>query len=291
MNLKRMIKIESFLLRAVYIIMFVIIVLIIIHLFLYINLSANLGNELSTTTSNYTVMQRNAESLMDASDYLTNTVQRFTVIYDTGDMDAYFDEINNIQRRENAVADLSNSSSDEMAVEQLRKALEYSVKLSDTEICAIKIICNAKGFEEKYDEVKEAKLPAECESMTEDDKIHYAQRLVNDTSYYDQKMSIRNGIEGCISTLLDDTRRLQLDLVNELNSKADYMRIFIIVQTSTLVVMLLIMIHISSMRKRRKNAIFKSHRIELLQNVLDDVSDTSSTGDTDSDTDNNTAEK
>ena len=273
MNLRKMIKIESILLRSAHIIMFVMIVLIIFHLVLYINTSTTLSSELSATTSNYTVMQKNAERFMDASDYLTETVQRFTVIHNVSDMDAYFTEINSTKNRENALNDLSISSTDELAVEQLRKALEYSVDLTDTEIKAIKIICSAKGFEEKYDEIKNAKLPAECEGLTEDEKIHFAQRLVNDQSYYEKKASIRNGMEGCVSTLMDDTRRLQYDLMNKLNTKADYMRIFIIIQTIALFIMFFVTIHISIMRKRRKKAIFSSHNIDLLQSRLMKITD------------------
>ena len=55
-------------------------------------------------TDNYIALTEAASELMNASDYLTEEVQCFTVMGDRKHMENYFTEANTLRRRDNALA-------------------------------------------------------------------------------------------------------------------------------------------------------------------------------------------
>ena len=66
--------------------------------------SSNVFSELSKATGNYIIRQKSAHDLMEASDYLTENVQLFTLNGDIKYMNQYFEEANVSQRRQNAIS-------------------------------------------------------------------------------------------------------------------------------------------------------------------------------------------
>ena len=99
-------------------------------LFFTFFLSSNFKT-LTERSEHHVELRKAALELMDASDYLTENVQRFTIVGDTRFLNAYFDEALNMQRRENAVAKLSQDKDCKKALEKLQQALDNSVKLMD----------------------------------------------------------------------------------------------------------------------------------------------------------------
>lgn len=86
-------------------------------------------SRLSNATNEHIDLERSVHELMDASDYLTENVQRFTVDGDRRFMDAYFDEAFENNRRQNAVKKLSEYSNSSAALAKLQKAMNASLKL------------------------------------------------------------------------------------------------------------------------------------------------------------------
>ena len=238
MNPIKKVRSEGISLKIAHVLMIIVTFIITCLLLFFTFRSAGFYTMLSDTSNNYYDLQESAESLMDASDFLTDRVQRFTVTHDTADMDAYFNEADNVRRREKAVEKISESSADKMASEVLGVALSCSVGLMDTEYCAMKLICEACGYTIQYPKVDSAELPAECAGMTEDEKIHFAQSLVHDGNYYEQKMNIRNGIEECVKTLISDAHRVQNDINRHIRINLIIIRVLLIVQSVAMIIML-----------------------------------------------------
>lgn len=238
MNPLKRVKKEGISLKIAHILMIVLTFIIMCMLLFFTFRSSVLYSELGDITDSYIELQKSAESLMDASDYLTDKVQRFTVILDEADMNAYFDEAHNVRRREIAVEEMERRAPDKMAYEVLSLALESSVNLMDTEYRAMKLICDACGYTTEFPEVNNAVLPDGYDKMTKDEKIHLAQSLVHDGNYYEQKTSIRKGMEDCIKTLIDDTQRVQTSINSKLRINMAMMQVLLIVQSIGMIIVL-----------------------------------------------------
>ena len=238
MSLIKKVRSEGVSLKAAHILMILMTVVIMCLLLFYIFESKGLYTKLAETTNSYIDLQKSAESLMEASDFLTDKVQRFTVILDKADMDSYFNEANNVRRREKAVDEMARSGSDKLAYEVLSAALRSSVKLMDTEMQAMKLVCDACGYTAEYEEVNNAVLPAESAGMTKDEKIRLAQYMVHDGNYYEQKMNIRSSMEICINTLIDDTHNAQSEISAELRINMTVVLVLLIIQSIAMIIML-----------------------------------------------------
>ena len=101
-------------------------------------------DKLSSETGNYIVRQKAAHDLMEASDYLTENVQRFTLEADTKYMDQYFEEAYTSKRRESAVMTMSENRADAALIQQIQEALDESMELMYREYYASKEIIRTK---------------------------------------------------------------------------------------------------------------------------------------------------
>ena len=74
-----------------------------------------------------------ARELMDASDYLTEKVQRFTVQGEMRFLEEYFTEALESKRREEAIDRMSEGSGSEEVLQSLQNAMNYSLELMNQE--------------------------------------------------------------------------------------------------------------------------------------------------------------
>ena len=75
--------------------------------------SSSVFSTLSAETGKYAVQQKAAHDLMEASDYLTEQVQRFTLDGDMQYLTNYFNEAENSKRREAAIVSMSESGAEQ----------------------------------------------------------------------------------------------------------------------------------------------------------------------------------
>ena len=78
-------------------------------------------------------LEKAALELMEASDYLTESVQRYTINGDSRFLDQYFEEAFESKRREEAISKMNADPNTQIAAKPLERALEESVKLMDME--------------------------------------------------------------------------------------------------------------------------------------------------------------
>ena len=155
----------------------------------------NTFQRLSEAEELHTELGNAAHELMDASDYLTESVQRFTVNGDMRFLEQYFTEAFESNRREEALERMNVGKNTSSALQQLKEAMNHSVNLMNQEYYAMRLVIEAKGYTD-YPEILDAvEISPEDAYLSEDQKIRRATELVLNDDYYDQKDRIRKGMQ------------------------------------------------------------------------------------------------
>ena len=204
--------------------------------------SSNVFSTLSSETENYIVRQKAAHELMEASDYLTENVQRFTVSGDVKYLNNYFEEANVSQRRKQAIEIMSENNADQSLIDQLQEALNESNDLMNDEMLAMKIVIDAKEITRYPDALKPVEIdPKELkdkkienyEFMTVDEKLKLAQEMVMGDEYYASKEIIRtklnNSLEMMDDQMVATRRKTSADSLKELAANRVIVIILVVV--------------------------------------------------------------
>lgn len=139
-------------------------------------------------TNEYISLEKAATELMDASDYLTENAQRFTIDGDMRYLNAYFTEAFETKRREKSIDTLSKNPDCKDALEDLKAAMKDSKELMNREYYSMRLVADAKGYTDYPDAVKAVKLNPEDEALSADDKMRRAAEMVLGEEYYQKKI-------------------------------------------------------------------------------------------------------
>ena len=238
MNNNRKVGSEGISLRVLHIAMLVCAVAISAMLVFSTYQSSSVFSKLSKATGNYITRQKAAHDLMEASDYLTEMVQRFTLEGDTQYLDNYFEEAFTSKRREAAITSMSESEAESVLVEQLKKAMDESTSLMYREYYAMKLVIEAKEIRDTHDEIRAIELKEEDAFLSADEKMDLAQKMVLGTEYYERKEMIRTDLKASLQTLDKLMTTARQTTTDELNSELTLVRVVIIILT--VVILLLI---------------------------------------------------
>ena len=171
-------------LRGLLVFMTVIAILIAVLItFSIFHLSSTFKN-LKNAAEEYISLEKAANELMDASDYLTENAQRFTIDGDKTYLNAYFTEAFETKRREAAVETLSENPDCKDALVDLNAALTDSRELMDREYYSMKLVAQAKGYTDCPDVVNEVELDPDDAALSPDDKMRRASEMVLSEAYY-----------------------------------------------------------------------------------------------------------
>ena len=143
-------------LRAIHIAMIVCAVVISLLLVFSTHQSASVFSSLSKAAGDYSVRQKAAHELMEASDYLTEMVQRFTLEGNTQYLDDYFEEVFVSRRREESITSMSEGDTEKGLVTQLQEAMAESTSLSYREYYAMKLVIEAREIRDYPDTLRGA---------------------------------------------------------------------------------------------------------------------------------------
>jgi hypothetical protein len=204
--------------------------------------NTNVFTRLNKETGNYIVRQKAAHDLMEASDYLTEMTQRFTLEGDTQYLDKYFEEAFGNQRREAAITSMAENEAEQTLVNQIQEALNESNKLMYREYYAMKLVIDAKEIKTYPDKLRGVELKPEDMNLNAEEKMDLAQKMVMGTEYYAQKELIRNDLKAGLNTLDNIMTTARTETTAQLNSEMNTVRIFIIIVS----VLLLIIIGLSA---------------------------------------------
>lgn len=167
--------------------------------------------ELSYATDEYIELTNAAKELMDASDYLTQEVQLFTVTKDIAHLENYFKEANEVRRRENAIKTMGLMAGDTKAFQQLQLAYNASIKLMEREYYAMKLVLVACNITDYPEELEDIVLSDTDINKSGEKKVNRAQEMVHDNFYYKEKTVIRSRMAECTADLEEETHSVQID--------------------------------------------------------------------------------
>ena len=204
--------------------------------------SSDVFTTLSSATDNYIVRQKAAHDLMEASDYLTENVQRFTLTGDVKYLNQYFEEANVSKRRDQALITMSENHADENLIRQLQEALNESQDLMDDEKYAMILVIDALGITKYPDDLKPLvhDLEKDDEFKSAEEKIKLAQDKVMGDEYYASKEIIRtklkNSLEMMDEQMTATRRKTSAEMMRELSAN----RIIVIVLVVVLGILMLL---------------------------------------------------
>ena len=130
--------------------------------------------KLERSTDVYIELEDQAMSLMDASDYLTEQVQCYTVLNDRVYMDNYFNEAFEVKRRENAISSLEEIMPDSVALYELQDSMRHSVNLMEREYYAMRLVLEATEDTDIPDVLTDVVLTEEDSALSSEEKIELA---------------------------------------------------------------------------------------------------------------------
>lgn len=187
--------------------------------------------DLSGAMDEYIELEKAANEMMDASDYLTEKVQRFTVDGRMEYLNEYFKEANETNRREHAIEKMSENPNSAAALEQLQEALEESRYLMNQEYYAMKLVIEAKGYTDYPKILDEVELTDADTALSPEDKMRRATETVLNEEYYEKKDIIRLSMQESLEELEKLTRGTEQSTADELRSELELARVIILIQT------------------------------------------------------------
>jgi len=200
--------------------------------------SGSVFSKLSKATGNYITRQKAAHDLMEASDYLTENVQRFTLEGDTKYLDNYFEEAFVNRRREASITSMSENEAEQTLVAQLQEAMDESMSLMYREYYAMKLVLEAKEIRYDQEKLRGVELKEEDAMLDAEAKIDLAQKMVMGTEYYSHKEVIRTKLKTSLEMLDKQMATTRQETANNLNSELTIVRIVIIVMTVVILILI-----------------------------------------------------
>ncbi|MBQ3426042.1 MAG: EAL domain-containing protein [Clostridia bacterium] len=187
-------------------------------------------NDLKTVADNQIDLDKASHELMEASDYLTERVQRFTVNGDMRFLDEYFIEAFETNRREDAIEKMSSDPDVAPSLAQLKQAMKESVELMNREYYAMRLVIEAKGYKDYPDEIKSVTLSEHDAALSSEDKMRLATKMVLDDEYYKQKDMIRTDMKDSLDALESITHQAETTAFDKLHNAMNFVRSVILFQ-------------------------------------------------------------
>ncbi|MBQ3639119.1 MAG: GGDEF domain-containing protein [Clostridia bacterium] len=192
---------------------------------------------LSRATDEYIDLQGSVYELMEASDYLTEKVRRFTVSGELEYLNDYFREATENRRREKAVERLSEMPNAQSVIDPLKLAQQESDALMKREYYAMKLVIAAKGYSEYPEIPQDVTLSAVDLALSAEEQLRTASNMLLDEDYYDRKDFIRSNMKKSIEELKIITQEVQAKSSSALRTDIIVVCVLIVVQTAGILVM------------------------------------------------------
>lgn len=229
---------EGISLRSVHIAMIICAVVISLLLVFSTYQSASVFSTLNKAAGDYSVRQKAAHELMEASDYLTEMVQRFTLEGNTQYLEHYFEEVFVSRRREESITSMSEGEAEKSLVTQLGEAMAESNSLSYREYYAMKLVIEAREIRDYPETLRGVELKEEDTLLSAQEKMDLAREMVMGTEYYEKKESIRNKLKASLEMLDQQMTATRQSTSAELNRKLTLVRVVIAILTVVIILLI-----------------------------------------------------
>lgn len=196
---------------------------------------------LSDATDEYIELQKATYEMMEASDYLTEMSQRFSVSGDMDYVDNYFKEIYEDLRREKA---LSTMKANPAALKELQLAMQASEKLMERETYSMKLVIEARELKYYPEVLDTIELKSADRQLRPGEKMKLASTMVLGKEYYNYKEKIRSHLKSTLAELEENTHGKQTQYSTGLLKEFNAVRITIILQTIGIMFMIWLTSHL-----------------------------------------------
>ena len=176
-------------------------------------------------------LQKAAVELMDASDYMTEKVQRFAVNGDIKFLYEYYDEAFLMQHREQAIDKMSQDEHVTDAYNKLQEAMKGSEDLMEKEYYAIKLVVQAKGYKNVPIPLGNVVITPTDAELSPEEKMDRAAQVVFDNDYYAQKHMIHSNMQASLDSLTEHINESDAQAIEEMRSRLIILRIVIVIAT------------------------------------------------------------
>ncbi len=158
---------------------------------------------LRSAMQDYISCENAVQELQEGSDNLTKQVRLAAATGDAQYIDAYFEEANVTQNREQALQDLSDLKVSDDALTALRTALDDSVTLMQTEYYSMRLVEENLGTAPGTwpVELQSVELTAEDAALTPEARLYKAQQLVIGPDYVQAKEEISGDVNAAVDVL------------------------------------------------------------------------------------------
>ena len=210
----------------------VIIAFLLAGLMLYstFNLSTSF-KALTENSENTTELSKAAIELMDASDYMTEKVQRFVITGELHHLQNYYNEAFLMKHREEAINIMTSATHGEVVLDKLQQAMDGSLKLMEREYYAIKLVVEAQGYKSSPLLLDDVTLSEEDEALSPDEKMKRAAEMVFDDQYYSQKYEIRSNMRAGLEELENYANETDAKELENMRLRMNIMRATIVLVT------------------------------------------------------------
>ena len=178
-------------------------------------------NSLRHTSEAFFACRDGAEQIQDASDYLTEHVRYFVGSGRRQYLDDYFREANETQRREKGLATLERHFAGTELYDDLKRAVEASNELMNVEYSAMRLRIMTLEGEDLADypeEVRTAELDDAYSSMSREEQMDQACKLVYDEPYEEMKARITGQVNKCLEGLEEYLQQRQARQTRQLRT-------------------------------------------------------------------------
>ena len=224
-------------LRTVNISLIVVAVLVSVLMFVSTFRLSSSFRRVTETSEQQIELRKAARELMDASDYLTEKVQRFTVTADMRFVQEYFDEAFIAHHREEAISRMSTGTASEEALKVLKDAMKESLALMNTEYYAMKLVIEAKGYTDYPELLQSIVLSDSDKALSPQEKMRLATEMVLNDEYYNHKYLIRENMTISLDELEKMAYDRDEDAMTALSNELKVVRLVIILQTFGIILM------------------------------------------------------
>lgn len=175
-------------------------------------------NIMISAMEDYIGCEGNAALVKEGSDYLTEQVRLYTVTMEMEYMDAYFEEIYVVKRRDTALEQMKRYHVSEESYAYLQQALNNSNQLMEREIYAMKLISATQGYDADNlpEDVRKTELTEEDARLSAEEMIDKARDMVFGDAYRQEKESILGNVsyflDGIVTEMLQKQRGSVLNL-------------------------------------------------------------------------------
>lgn len=244
--------------------------------------SSGVFSTLSKETGNYITRQKAAHDLMEASDYLTEMVQRFTLDGNTDFLDKYFEEAFVSKRREASIMTISDSGTDQRLLVQLQEAMDESLSLMYREYYAMKLVIDAREIRDYPETLRAIELKEEDIFLSAEEKMEKAQKMVMDNEYYTSKEEIRTKLKTELDMLDEIMARTRQETSSKLMRNLSVQRTVTIILVALLLVLIWLTAKMSSLpligasasiRKKEKISVTGAREFRELAESYNDMID------------------